>query len=355
VPAQRRTVKAYFIVADTRYYASVFAKIEALSAIERLVLPRASIGSSKLGTVARLALHESRDTFKLLPLALRNGKHHTVFVCSTSQYAALLSARLATLLGARTDVFLFNFYLHELGLLFPVRLILRALLSGRVGLVVQSPGEVDYYSSLAPKATVTYQPRGWAPIAPSGIGVKTEDYVFSGGYTNRDYDLYVAAAELLSPIPFVLACATANRVPAVVPANLRIIRDCSTTEFHRLMGAARLVVLPLKKDVGSSGQMVALAAMQLAKCVIYTDIPVVGQYFSDGQTGIACPIGDLDRLVALIARWYPDELGAERIGRGARVVADQVFSPEAFESEVARRAVEFLGAEHGSRQPSTLS
>jgi glycosyltransferase involved in cell wall biosynthesis len=177
--------------------------------------------------------------------------------------------------------------------------------------------------------------------------------VFAGGYTNRDYDLYVSAAELLPRIPFVLACATANRLRVALPPNLRIISDSSSTDFHRILGAARLVVLPLKKDLGSSGQMVAVAAMQLAKCVIYTDIPVVGQYFSDGQTGIACPIGDLDRLVALIARWYPDEAGAERVGRAARVVANQTFSADTYESAVARHASEFMAAsrDRGATHP----
>ena len=338
-------MKAYFVVADARYYANVFAGIGSRTTIEQLVLPPARIGSSRLGTVVRLAAHELRDVFRLLPLAVRNGKRETVFVCSTSHYAALLSARLASVVGARTEVFLFNFYLHELGELAPVRLVLKTLLKGRVGLVVQSPNEVDYYSHLAPTARVEYESWGWTPNLAPGIGVKTEDYVFSGGYTNRDYDLYVAAAERLNPIPFVLACATANRLPATLPANLRIIRDCSSTEFHRIMGAARLVVLPLKKDVGSSGQMVALGAMQLAKCVIYTDIPVVGQYFSDGQTGVACPIGDRDRLVALIARWYPDAAGAERIGRAAQVVANRAFSADTFESAVARHAATFMVGE----------
>jgi len=343
--------KAYYVVGDAHWYAKVLAEISSPATIERLVLPPARIGSSKLRTIVRLALHELRDVFRLLPLALRNRKHKTVFVCCASHYAALLSARLAGVLGARTDVFLFNFYLHELGELAPVRLVLKTLLRGRVGLVVQSPDEVDYYSRLAPTAIVQYEPYGCAPIAVSGIGVKTEDYVFSGGYTNRDYDLYVAAAKLLHPIPFVLVCATANRLPAALPANVRIIRDCSPTDFHRIMGAARLVVLPLNKNVGSSGQMVALAAMQLAKCVIYTDIPVVGQYFSDGHTGIACPIGDLDRLVALTARWYSDEAGAARIGRAARIVADQMFSADTFESAVARHAAEFIVSDRDPEPP----
>ena len=119
-----------------------------------------------------------------------------------------------------------------------------------------------------------------------------------------------------------LACAAANRLPAEVPSNVRIIRDSPKTHFHRLMAAARLVVLPLRDDMGSLGQMVALAAMQTAKCVIYTGIPVVGQYSSDGLTGQACPIGDVDRIVELIARWYENGPGAERIGSAAARTAE---------------------------------
>ena len=230
-----------------------------------------------------------------------------------------------------------------------VRRVLKTLMGGQVGLVVQSPDEVDYYSSLAPHAIVEYEPWGCGPIAALGTDREPRDYVFSGGYTNRDYDLYIAAAEILSHVPFVLACATANRLPAVVPPNVRIIRDSSWNEFHQLIAAARLVVLPLKDDVGSSGQMVALAAMQAAKCVIYTDIPVVGQYFCDGLTGLACPIGNLDRIVELIARWYADKPGAERIGRSAREVAE-TFSAEAFESAIARRASIFMSREPGGNK-----
>ena len=337
-------MKVYLVAADARWHSSVLAEMMSPVPVELLVLPTPEIGSSKLETIARMALHQARDVLRLLPLALQNRKHTTVFVCSTSHYAALLCARLASGLGARTDVFLFNFYLHELGQVAAVRLALKMLLGGRVGLVVQSPNEVGYYTLLAPTAVVEYERCGWPLLVASGANVETGDYVFAGGYTNRDYDLYVDAARRLPRIPFVLACATANRLPVALPPNLRVIRDSSWTEFHRVMGAARLVVLPLRKNVGSSGQMVTVAAMQLAKCVIYTDIPAVGQYFADGQTGIACPMGDLDRLVALIARWHADEAGAKRVGRAAQLEATQTFTATAFESAVARHASEFIAA-----------
>lgn len=84
------------------------------------------------------------------------------------------------------------------------------------------------------------------------------------------------------------------------------------------MAAARLVALSLRDDVGFPDPMVAVAAMQTAKRVICTGIPVVGQCFCDGLTGLACPISDVDRIVELIARWYEDGPGAERMGSAVR-------------------------------------
>ena len=263
-------MRVYFLATDGRLYARVFDGINCpATAVHRVVLRPVRRGSSRLGVVTGLARHELRGVLRLLPLALRGGGDGTVFVCTSSHYAALLSARIASILGRRTSAFLCNFYLHQRGQRATVRHILSALMRGRIGIVVQSPNEVGYFSSLAPHAFVAYEPYGMGPIAALGDPVQPSDYVFSGGYTNRDYDLLVRAAASLSDVPFVIACKTANRLPARLPANVRVIRDTSWDEFHHLLAAARLVVLPLAHDVGSSGQMVALAAMQAAKCTIY--------------------------------------------------------------------------------------
>jgi len=78
----RRTVRAYFLVSDARYYANVLADISCpATTVQRIVLPHPHIGSSKLGVrIARRALHELRDVFRLLPLALRGSSDRTVFV-----------------------------------------------------------------------------------------------------------------------------------------------------------------------------------------------------------------------------------------------------------------------------------
>ena len=339
-------MRVYFVVHGARWYPDVLDRIKCpATTIRSVVLRPPRRRSSKFGVIAGLALHELRDVFRLLPLALRNDGE-TVFVCATSHYSALLSARIASALGRPSAVFLFNFYLHEMGERAVVRRALKSLMRGRVGIVVQSPSEVDYFLRLAPHAFVAHESWGMGPIAALSDAVDEGDYVFSGGYSNRDYHLVVAAAAALPQVPFVLACRTASRLPPDLPPNIRVVRDAPWDAFHHLLAAARLVVLPLKRDVGSSGQMVALAAMQAGKCTIYSDVSVVGQYFENGQTGIACPIGNAARMAELIDHWYQNRIGAECIGQAAKSAA-ATFSADAFESAVARHASAFIARETG--------
>jgi hypothetical protein len=81
--------------------------------------------------------------------------------------------------------------------------------------------------------------------------------------------------------------------------------------------------------------------MQAGKCTIYTDVPVVSQYFVAGKTGIPSRIGDVDGFASLVSRWYADQEGAGAVGRSARAAA-AAFSADAFESAVASHAARFI-------------
>jgi|GEM_PF-2031810 len=336
-------MEAFFIVGAAETYAGVFNRLRSGGTeVTRVLIPGAQIGSTRLETIGKLAAHEVGVLRRLLPLVLRSERRSpTVLVCANSHYAALLATRIAVLTGRPAASFLFNLYLHDMGRRPAVRRVLSLLLRGRVGIVAQSPGEVEYFRRLAPHADISLAPWGIGPIAALKDEVESAAYVFSGGYTNRDYALLVEAARRLPEIPFLLACRTANRLPADLPANVSVRRDTTWEEFHHLLAAARLVALPLREDVGSSGQMVSLAAMQAGKCTIYTDVPVVSQYFRAGETGVPCRLGDQDQLTDLVARWYADVDGASAVGRTARVAA-AAFSADAFESAVAIHATRFI-------------
>jgi glycosyltransferase involved in cell wall biosynthesis len=284
------------------------------------------------------ALRDLQFVYRLINR--RQGR--VVLVGQTTHYAVLLVQRLLSLFGRRVDVYLFNFYLHEMGQRRLVQRILKFLLRGRVGMLVQAPNELAYFRSVAPSAEIDYYPYCLSDL-PAGVeeGRASGTEVFAGGYTNRDYDTLVEAARLLPQIPVVIACARANKIAVPVPENVEIVLDLPAIDFHQRMARSRLVVVPLKNDVGSSGQMVALAAMKLRKPVLYTAFPAVSQYFVDGETGIGIRAGDVDGLVTAILRIYDEPALSESIGARAHNDVLARFSRRNFEQEIVTKVLQF--------------
>jgi hypothetical protein len=68
-----------------------------------------------------------------------------------------------------------------------------------------------------------------------------------------------------------------NKIPVDVPPNVTLKKDIDKKSFFSLLSRSRMVVIPLLENVGSSGQMVCLAAMQYGKAIVYTDFDVISQ------------------------------------------------------------------------------
>jgi len=331
-----------FIVANEQYYRAVFDALSMRLHAERVVTHEGGrFQKSKIRIRINVLFKIVRDFWFLSWVVMRR-PGYVVLVCQTSAYAALLIQRLFSYFGKRVDVYLFNFYLHEMGQHRLVQQILRFLLRGRVGMLVQSPNELEYYRLLAPSAVIDHCPYGLSDLPDGTEEERTSGpEVFTGGYTNRDYDTMVEAARHLPQIHVVIACARSNKITVPIPENVEILYDLPTFEFHRRMARSRLVVVPLKHNVGSSGQMVALAAMKLGKPVVYTAFPAVSQYFVDGKTGIGVRAGDVEGMVAVITRLYDAPALSESIGRRAREDVLTRFSRKKFEQQIVARVLRF--------------
>ena len=270
----------------------------------------------------------------------------TVLVCHTAHYSGLVVGRFLRLLRPSGRVYLFNFYIHGMGRRPFVRRILRWLFRQNLAIAVQSKVEYDYFRGLAPLADVRYIPfgqNGPKEIAPHQI--TPGDYIFSGGYTNRDYGLLIECARQLQHIRFVIACSRLNRIPPHVPDNVEIMRDIEFTQFHTLLAGSRLVVVPLLDDVGAAGQMVALAAMKFRKTVIYPNFDVLSQYFTDNESGIEYEAGNLGSLNRAITSSYDDMDRLSRIGAEAHLQWKQGFTKECFDTAIARHIISFVEGE----------
>ena len=207
---------------------------------------------------------------------------------------------LGFLYGRRFHLYVYNFYLHAMGERKIVKLILKFLLhSSRITLIVQSPKEVDYYKALSKKCEIMFVPYCEdVDMDVPAYNDESERFIFTGGYSNRDYPLIVACAAKYAELNFIVVISSLNAgdLPKDLPSNVKIYQDIERKRFYSMMKNAWAVVVPLKEDVGASGQMLCLGAMAFGKPIIYTDVSAINYYFTNSQCGIPYSIGDIDSL-----------------------------------------------------------
>ena len=260
--------------------------------VERLVMfdkPRRQF-PSKLDVV----FAEIVSLLKLL-FCLGKLRRKKVF-CTGSHFSILFLFRVFPFLQETSCLYIHNFYLHSLGNNVYVKRILSFLLgSNNVTIICQTPGEIDYYSALSSKVKLIFVPYCSDYFPSSPISQQKENYVFTGGYTNRDYALIKELANRYVEKQFVIVASDLNKDLSNMPENCVIYKNLSSVEFHKRMDAAQIVIIPLKEDVGSSGQMLCIAAMRHKKPIVYANVSSINYYFTL-DFGFPYSIGDVDSL-----------------------------------------------------------
>lgn len=131
---------------------------------------------------------------------------------------------------------------------------------------------VIYRSHLAPEAR------------RRGIG---REYVFTGGYSNRDYHTFFAAVEPL-PYDVVAVASSLNRVPQP-PPNVTLHVDLPKAEFEQQVADCHLLVLPLRASGEASGQKVLMRGMRYLRPVVATRHTALVDYLGEDYPGFVAP------------------------------------------------------------------
>jgi len=142
------------------------------------------------------------------------------------------------------------------------------------------------------------------------------DYVFSGGYSNRDYDLLLRSMKGLDA-PLVIVASVKNTIADHDPAQVRIHRDINESEFERLLAQSRIVVLALKSQGDGCGQSVLLRVFRNGKPLIMTRHASVVDYVGDDYPGFV-PLDDEVAMKAAISRALHDEAYRNRLAAEVR-------------------------------------
>jgi glycosyltransferase involved in cell wall biosynthesis len=310
----------YFISSSETMLSDAYKSLVSVRDVRRIVLPRTWTAGTKRHEIVHTILGQLRYAWTLLVMCAKD-RYTSLLICADHHYSALLVSRVLRLLGKNIRVYLIDFYLHELGGCAIVKMIVRALLSSRVAILVQAPDDAAYFRNLNGRVNIAVAPfalpENAIPCFPPD-SICLGDYVFVGGRSNRDHRTVIKAAEMLPHIPFVVVASKRYSIKERLPENVHLLEDIPSDKFHNLLAGSRCVVLSLKENIGSSGQMVALAAMHYGKLVLYSDMPAISQYFDDGKTGIAFRTGDFRNLVEKLSNCFPNSQLCEEVGQSAK-------------------------------------
>ncbi|MBA4395870.1 MAG: hypothetical protein C0394_00550 [Syntrophus sp. (in: bacteria)] len=147
-----------------------------------------------------------------------------------------------------------------------------------------------------------------------------QDYIFSYGKSDRDFDTLVRAVAALNIKTCILCKNYKPQVP--VPRNVSILRTyVSDREMIQWIASSRMVVLPLKDYRISAGQLSMLEVMALARPLIITENMATKEYAVHGETALFFQAGNDKELTEQIEHLWNHSETAEQIGRQARQAA----------------------------------
>jgi len=131
------------------------------------------------------------------------------------------------------------------------------------------------------------------------------NYILSAGKAGRDYATLAGAIRELNRKIIVVSDKESTK-DVGFPDGVAVLYDIPYRSYLSLLYDCCFVVVPLKKFVKSTGQVVILEAMALGKPVIATETTGTIDYIQSGVNGILVPVGDSEALKNAIKRVVND-------------------------------------------------
>jgi glycosyltransferase involved in cell wall biosynthesis len=191
----------------------------------------------------------------------------------------------------------------------------------------------------------TYVPEP-SEILRSGAPVRARNdtpVVVAAGRSGRDYPTLVAAVHDLPCRVAIICNETAGLGGVVASPQVEIMMSCFGTDYLRQLLDADVVVVPLRVEDISAGQMVMIQAMALARPLVVTQTPTVGDYLEDGDNAVLVARGDAGALRRAIAGLLADPAYAHALGKRAREAYSARLSGDAHMRSVVQAIARHIG------------
>ena len=191
-------------------------------------------------------------------------------------------------------------------------------------IIVCSRHEVNYYAALFPQTDkFVFIPLGIDKITnlQTDTPLEQQKYILSVGKSNRDYPfLYEALKDSGYRVKIL-----ANDILQPATKHIEIYTNVYGREMHHYLYHCFCVVIPLADTQISSGQLVALQAMQLGKPVIVTESDGITDYITDGYNGMIIK-KEKEALITALHALYTNEHLYTALSQNARSGFDEKFS-----------------------------
>lgn len=205
---------------------------------------------------------------------------------------------------------------------------------------VSSKSEVKTYSERLrlPEDKIRFIPFHTNIVEPRIVQGKG-NYLFSAGKTGRDFDVLIQAVRNLD-CEVVIVSDQNNTQGIEIPSNVKLLLDIPYSKYLELLFDCRAVIVPLKRLVKSTGQVVILEAMALGKPVIATETVGTVDYIRSGINGILVPPDDPECLNTAISRLLTDPAFCRYLSENALQTVKEFHTFEIYVDTILKAARE---------------
>ena len=130
------------------------------------------------------------------------------------------------------------------------------------------------------------------------------DYIFSGGYSNRDYELLISALQG-SKLRLVIVASSRSKIKLLDDVNVSVHYDLDEFAFEKLLAQSKLVVLPLCNQGEACGQSVLIRTLRNGKPLIATRHESIVDYLGTDYPGFV-PAGNHQAMRSMVESAFVD-------------------------------------------------
>ena len=193
--------------------------------------------------------------------------------------------------------------------------------------------DVDFFSPRHPGMEATLHAADLFPDLPGSGG---EGYVYTVGRdAGRDFQIVVDAVAGTG-VGLVVRSGRAIDVPVAARSSVVVMSEnVDWDRYRRLYDGASVVIVASRETPNACGVTSLLEAMAMGKAVVVAGTAALSDYLPPPDAGVVVPVGDVDALRKAVLDLLADPERRERLGRRAREIVVERFSPDAHFARVA--------------------